>query len=221
MVNGINEFFNNLKLNGACKEIVAIVSIFFITLVFLLVFVLSLVKVGYGLEKRNWFNKLTYAISALEFAFFGIEQAFPYLVLVVALILQMIISSIRVREIKVNKEQKTFISEIDKIKEQYFDDKKDDDKNFSANEILYKLKTISQPKIEKDNQEGIDLDFTHVKSVIDKLDYYSLSQSDRRIVNDLELNLLHAEKGDIYPDTKSKINDGLGALLKIMSKYGV
>ena len=48
----------------------------------------------------------------------------------------------------------------------------------------------------------------------------SLSQGDRKTIKELELNVLGAENGDDRIETKRKINDGLGALLKIMAKYG-
>lgn len=65
-----------------------------------------------------------------------------------------------------------------------------------------------------------NLDFTHVRNVISRLDYYGLSQNDRRQVHELESYLLSAERGSDDPTIKEKINDGLSALLKIMSKYG-
>ena len=65
-----------------------------------------------------------------------------------------------------------------------------------------------------------NLDFTHVRNVISRLDYYGLSQNDRRQVHELESYLLSAERGSDDPTVKEKINDGLSALLKIMSKYG-
>jgi hypothetical protein len=64
-------------------------------------------------------------------------------------------------------------------------------------------------------------DFTHVKSVMDRLEYFPLTPADKRQVKDLEVTINMAERGEPNPDLKNKINDGLGALLKIMSKYGV
>ncbi len=65
-----------------------------------------------------------------------------------------------------------------------------------------------------------DLDFAHIRSVVSRLDYFSLSAADKRTVNDLNFSLAEAERGNISDAVKEKINDGLGALLKIMSKYG-
>ena len=72
-----------------------------------------------------------------------------------------------------------------------------------------------QPKRE------LDVDFSHVKSILERLDYYSLSNQDKRTVCELESLLVQAERGDGSRELKEKINDGLSSLLKIMSKYGV
>lgn len=65
-----------------------------------------------------------------------------------------------------------------------------------------------------------ELDYSHVKNVIARLDYFGLKESDRRQIHDLEANLSEAERGGNSPDLKDRINDGLSSLLKIMSKYG-
>ncbi len=75
-------------------------------------------------------------------------------------------------------------------------------------------------KIEEKPKKN-ELDFSHVKNILERLDYYSLSTGDKKTVNDLENSLTLAEKGDCTSENKTRINDGLGALLKIMSKYGV
>lgn len=65
------------------------------------------------------------------------------------------------------------------------------------------------------------LDFSHVKNVLSRLDYFSLSPADKRQVKELEATLVLAEQGDFSDVVKDRVNDGLGSLLKIMSKYGV
>ena len=69
--------------------------------------------------------------------------------------------------------------------------------------------------------KDFELDFQHVKNVISRLDYYDLKDCDKRQVKELENALLLAERGDFNLDVKSRINEGLGALLKIMSKHGI
>jgi hypothetical protein len=53
------------------------------------------------------------------------------------------------------------------------------------------------------------------------LDYYGLNQSDKRQVKELETAIFEAENYQMTNELKCRINDGLGALLKIMSKYGI
>ncbi|MBR5899790.1 MAG: hypothetical protein IKZ38_00140 [Clostridia bacterium] len=66
-----------------------------------------------------------------------------------------------------------------------------------------------------------ELDFSHVKNVISRLDNFNLSLADKKQVKELEIAIKQAEIGVAPTDVRCKINDGLGALLKIMSKYGV
>ena len=72
----------------------------------------------------------------------------------------------------------------------------------------------------KQTSLNVPIDYSHVKNVIERLNYFPLSVNDRRQVRDLEGFLIEAESGEENQLLKSKINDGLGALLKIMSKYG-
>lgn len=70
-------------------------------------------------------------------------------------------------------------------------------------------------------KEDLGLDFTHVKNVIERLNCFSLTPSDKRQVKELETALFKAESGEGGDMIKEQVNDGLSALLKIMSKYGV
>ncbi len=65
------------------------------------------------------------------------------------------------------------------------------------------------------------IDYSHVKGILDRLDYFSLSPSDKKQVRELKTYLAEAEEGEADADLRDKLNDGLGALLKIMSRYGV
>lgn len=80
----------------------------------------------------------------------------------------------------------------------------------------------TQEPIYKDKKEKkSDIDFTHVKNVLSRLEYFPLSTLDKKQVKELESAILIAERGENSRENKIKINDCLGALLKIMSKYGV
>jgi hypothetical protein len=82
-------------------------------------------------------------------------------------------------------------------------------------------KSLVVNKVEQPKDKSPELDYSHVKNILERLDYYSLNGSDKKTVNELENSLALAEKGDSSTENKTRINDGLGALLKIMSKYGV
>ena len=61
-------------------------------------------------------------------------------------------------------------------------------------------------------------DFTHVKNVIERLRAFPLSTGDKKQIKDLEDAIVLIENG---LEDEYSINDELGALLKIMAKYGV
>ena len=76
--------------------------------------------------------------------------------------------------------------------------------------------------IEKSQGETVDgLNLSHVKNILKRLDYFDLTQADRRQVRELETAVFQAEMHFDDLEIKEKLNDGLGALLKIMAKYGV
>ncbi len=82
----------------------------------------------------------------------------------------------------------------------------------------------AEPRIVNDNDEKqtrSEIDFSHVKSVLDKLGYYPLKEQDKRQAKELQNAILVAEQNGMTKELKEKINDGLGALLKIMSKYAI
>lgn len=87
---------------------------------------------------------------------------------------------------------------------------------------LIKKQEVESIKLRQETeQKPIEVDFTHVKNVLKRLEYYNLNITDKKQVKELENAILIAEKGEVDLKTKRNINEGLGALLKIMSKYGV
>lgn len=81
------------------------------------------------------------------------------------------------------------------------------------------IKTAVMP--EEQQTQMSELDFSHVKNVLARLEYYSLTPNDKKQVKDLENALFEAETQCMSQPLKERINDGLGSLLKIMSKYGI
>ena len=90
-----------------------------------------------------------------------------------------------------------------------------------AKETYPKITTITARQEKEPSIKPDFPDFTHVKSVVERLTYFPLTASDKKQVQELERTIVRAENGEDTPELKNKINDGLGALLKIMSKYGV
>ena len=120
--------------------------------------------------------------------------------------------------------EKRLIKDIDKqIKEQmpYIEkDKKIEFyKTVDSKEDLLFNREKEQTSLRQTGCEG--LDFTHVKNILSRVEGYNLSTLDQRQVGELKSAVYRAENYGADKELKTKINDGLGALLKIMSKYGV
>lgn len=133
------------------------------------------------------------------------------------------------KEVKVEKEHKEFIKILEKnIKNpdknqtvphlenarKSFNSESDDGRTVLSD--VTEVKPVAKTKV-----NAAELDFTHVKNVIERLNYYNLNGAERRLVKDLRYAVSQAESGNVLPETQSEINDGLGAVLKIMAKYGV
>ena len=106
------------------------------------------------------------------------------------------------------------------------DDKKEAEQENLEQKINKDKKPIALKNLEAtsslyDNKECDIPDFSHVKKVIERLNCYSLSPFDKKQVKELEANIEMAKNDLDIIKLKSKINDGLTILLKIMSKYGV
>ena len=64
-------------------------------------------------------------------------------------------------------------------------------------------------------------DFSYVRKVIKRLGEIELAYLERKMVNELECLLISVGESEPDVETKRKLNDGLGALLKLMAKYHV
>ncbi len=224
-------FINFLNQNiGSCE--LFLISISIILFCFIIAFILSILVKEYSLKKRSWFIFASASVCVAEYGIITNEnnKIFFFLSLAFSLLLCAIIYSVRVRKI-VNKKQKQLIDYIDSqirrcekeksdivsFKKPFYDTEIEPE--YHENDSKIKRHFIST--VEEDKKQTIDLDFSHVKNVLLKLNYYSLTPNDRKQVKDLECALITAENGEHSYELKEKINDGLGMLLKIMSKYGV
>ena len=124
-----------------------------------------------------------------------------------------IVACIPNKKIRVTKKQKEFVEFIDEeIKSQA--------KESTLKPIIDKI-ILNKPPIKEEKPQKPDVDFSHVKAILERLEYFPLTVSDKKQVNSLRANLIEAQNGNMDFETKRRINDGLSDLLKIMSKYGV
>ena len=208
MLNSVKDFLVN---NASLIEIITILGA---TLLIIFAFTILLCKCkrkkNYYFYKRCWYLPFLCGIITGEYGLFtlsGINASVCFITLSLGLVFFSVICAIPVKA-----DEKS--DKINFIK--FLDEKINAEKcEKRLNAPPEKLVAVQKPKESKP-----EIDFSHVKSVIARLNYFSLSSQDRSVVKELELNVMQAERGDYDIETKRKINDGLGALLKIMSKYG-
>ena len=193
-----------------------ILSVGTLILLFITYFVLWLIKGN--IEKKNVFTFCLFSIAILlaqtTFAILISEQTLLLFSLSVAMALLSALLTLPKRIKKANKSPLEFARELDgKYREQNVKDMP----NLTAKKSVVESIT-PDVKIQTEKRE---VDFTHVKDVIKKLERFNLSTTDLRQVRALESAIYNAENGALDFKTKESVNEGLGALLKIMSKYGV
>ncbi len=200
---------------------------------FLCFLLLSLFKVGYEIKKRALFIPIMFSeflfICSLCF-FANLSWGYPILFLSVGVFLTSALFSVRVKDNRRIKKSNQDVSSrnlarmLDKaVSSNPLDSEdnyvEDEDKNSPLEENAPIFKQGQKTKMDK--KRGNEIDFSHVKNVMEKMNYYPLSPSEKKIITDLETSISLAENEGADSLLKSKINDGLGALLKIMSKYGI
>lgn len=207
--------------------------------VFIFALALALFVKGYTLKKRLWFFAFSFAISGLLLGLsliFGYGIGFSVLLLSIGALFCIPIFTIRVKR-KADKSQLELARFIDdklrsagyseenqsfsnEQKNDYPQPEKDFDKIMQPN-IVSSVQNNQTLEKEKPKKQPCEIDFSHVKNVISRLEYFPLNANDKKQVQDLQSCVYNAENGDYTPQLKSRINDGLGSLLKIMAKYGV
>ena len=196
----------NLGIDTIEIVVLVVVGVLFLSFLLLKIFVRSFENKGTEL-----FLLSTFCISLLyRYALIVFEKSVSVFILLLAIICLLAIPIKCVgKKPKKQDESKEFIKFIDeKIAEQ--------EKKPIINDM-----EIVEP-IEEEKSETVDgLNLSHVKNILNRLDYFNLSQADRRQVRELETVVFQAERHFDDLEIKEKLNDGLGALLKIMAKYGV
>ena len=227
-------FFNSLFDLGRVGIFILIISlVLFCTLVCLC---LALFKMGYSLRKRSWIFCCYTGLVVFERWAESIiveNYSFTFLTISVCLMLCSLIFIIPEKTIKIKEEQRElarfFDSQVKAITQpttvNYLVDSKTELSNCQdlLNKVQEKNSTTikAQVKGEQPINCSQEIDFLNVKTILNKLGYYSISSQDKLIAKELENAIISAEENGLNDQLKQKINDGLGALLKIMSKYAI
>lgn len=199
--------FLNLIGNGSLALEGLIISALGILLVFLLNLFLSIFSKGHGIGKRIFTLSIGLIFSAFSVVLNkdGGVRIFIFL----ALISCLINFSVFFIRIKAERGEKEFLSDShEKVIEKFAP-------------LTERIREVEKIKTET-REEKLPVksrpDFSHVKSVIERLNAFPLSTGDRKQIKELENAIVLIENG---AEEDFEINDGLGALLKIMAKYGV
>lgn len=196
--------------------------------------ILSLTVRSYVKKKRRWFYFLVPTIVSLQRALSlcaGDSGALVSLIAAFSLPLVYVSLMIKEKPPAIRQEQLELARYFDKKardceESSYESRRKFEEKETKTNDVADEIREPISPShvkeiMQESKRREYGLDFSHVKNVMSRLDYFSLSQADKRQVKELEVTLAEAENGDFTPQIKERLNDGLGSLLKIMSKYGV
>ncbi len=187
----------------------------------LIAIVLSVVKGGYGILKRLWIVLFMVGITLiqlwLELMINGYIKHL-FLTVGVCVCLLSIIMFLPKKTIEITRPQRNlarFLSDsASKITQDDYQGELIKESNVFSSPVI-KTQQKSEP-IQKS-----EIEFSHVKSVLNKLEYYPLKEQDKKQAKELEDAIFSAEQDGLNMQLKEKINDGLGALLKIMSKYAI
>ncbi len=123
------------------------------------------------------------------------------------------------------------ILEAGKPKEDNFNNEKairlvkEMDKQIKESAVKPQDVTVSRETLEKiqtsNKRLRSEIDFSHVKKVIEKLKDCSLNVDEKKRINDFCVKMKKAECGNISDTDRGEINDDLSMILKLMSKYQV
>ncbi len=232
----MNSFFSVLGENLTTITLAIICNCVVVYLT-ILCSIIALYKRQYTVLKRLWIIFDFVAICIVQFWLeLQIDKQITYLPLtIVSCFFSLSICLfLPVKEYKISQEKRSLAQFLDRCahNQNYQQNYKENPLN-----IIEKERTISPSKVfsspiisanqnDKLNQKSLDqnnqeIDFSHIKGILTKLEYYPLKEQDKKSAKDLEKAILEAEENGMDKALKQTINDGLGALLKIMAKYAV
>ena len=201
--------------NSELAFLMCFIAVFILTVICTII---SISKTDYSVKNRLW---VIFCFIGLLLIDFWIEHfilgGIKYLVLLVAveLISLSICLFVRKKQIIISDEKKSLARFLSRCaKKERPAELKQDYGTENRSEIIK-----ATPKQDTNLKEEID--FSHVKTVLKKLDYYPLKEQDKRSAKELESAINEAEENGLDQRLKQNINDGLGQLLKLMSKYAI
>ena len=206
----LSKYFNSELVFLTCFIVVFVLTV--------LCTIISLSKKNYSIKNRLWVIFSFIGILLIDFWIeYFILGKIQYLILLVAVefISLSICFFVRKKQTIISSENKSLESLLNKCKLNHNYANLNKDYNNEIRSEVIKAKPKVQPNL-KD-----DIDFSHVKTVLKKLDYYPLKEQDKKSAKELENAIIEAEESGLDQRLKQNINDGLGALLKLMSKYAI
>ena len=194
----------------------SLIVVFFGLLTLLVIgLMLSIFKTEFSLKKRLVLSLFSLPLCALLLVCFNENRG---LVLVLALIFSCFILLplffIRIKR-QGGIEEKNLIKLIDKAVKDASDIEKAKNTQIPPVQNVEKVqKTKEKERVPVKSTP----DFSHVKNIIERLNAFPLTTMDKKQIKDLENAIILIENGQ---QEDYGINDELGALLKMMAKYGV
>ena len=239
MKENLYSFFNSIVKVLDVGWIFLCVTFFTLSLV-VLNLILSAKVVDYSVKKRKTVYLSQVFLLSVEVFFESITNS-PFLflmnlsIIIIGQLPFLIKESKSVKEITVTSEQKKVISEAEqKLSQSNRNDSEISPEIqrksvlFSFDKLLRNSENYDEPEIIKTTEKTVKKinetkgslsEYSGVKKAIEKtLGAPSLSSEDRRKVLELEFFILQRERGEDNKMVKENINEGLSALLKIMSK---
>lgn len=213
----LTEIFSKISL-----DLILLIANSLIIVISLICLVISLVKRGYSVINRLWSVALTIGIWFIQAWFeLSILGCVKHLFLTIGISIFILspILFLPEKSIKITTQQRDLARLIsDSVKNQ------GEQKNMDfppEKSVVFSSPIIKAEQKKTNDEKKSEIDFSHVKSVLNKLEYYPLKEQDKKQAKELENAILLAEQNGVNLSLKEKINDGLGALLKIMSKYAI
>ncbi len=233
----MNNFFDLITSNLSTSTL-AIICNSLVVFLTVLCSILALSKRKYTISRRLWVVLDFVGICLIEFWLeMQIDKHITYLILTVGscFLGLSICLFLPVKDREISQEKRLLAQFLDRCAhipsaEQNYKNKTP---NLTYNQTLNKPSNIfSSPIISvnqnqtenqktNSNKENEEIDFSHIKGILSRLEYYPLKEQDKKSALELEKAILEAEENGLDSALKQTINEGLGALLKIMAKYAV